>query len=173
MVDRQLATRMYEEGYPLVEIGRRFSVSKQRVWQILKPLYLKLDTPERRPPNNFSPISRPEVLFIVDELERRKIKATPQGYNTLFNLLINEKKVSIRYLTNPSKKGIYSYYRFCNLSAKIELDFYILLVGQIPLSTVYVIPKERIKRTLYIPVSSMGKVNKKWNIYKEAWHLLK
>jgi len=172
MVDRQIATSMYEEGYALAEIGRQFSVTKQRVWQILKPFYLELDKSKRRPSNNLSPISRPEQLFIIQELKRRRISVIPQGYTSLFNILIGDKKVSIRYRTNPTRRDDYEYFRFDNLSAKVEMDFYILLAGQIPLSTIYIIPKERIRRSISIPTNPVGKIAKKWRQYKEAWHLL-
>ncbi len=170
MVNKDEALKLYNEGETLQFIGDKFNVSRQRIWQVLKPFNKDITYQHRDYTMRVTKNPRPEEIFIANKLKKLGLNVEFQSYNNYFDLLVNNKKVEIKYRTIPVKKNDTTnlYYEFIYNVSKDIIDFYIFIVGKLPNSDFYIIPSNKTKKHFVVPVSPRYKT-KKNRFYKNNW----
>lgn len=166
MVDREQAVNLYNQGKTLREIGEEFGVSRQRVWQVLKPLAKKITTNHTKKYSKKCP--RPEEIFVAKKLEKMGATVEIQVYNNYYDLLVNGLKVEIKHRTKVHGLGNGSKgYSFLNLIPKYPIDFFIFICGELESATFYIIPASKVKFGTSFAYSY--KNYSKRMSYKENW----
>lgn len=169
MIDKAIAIKMYNEGTSLAKIGKVFGVSRQRIWQALKPSYKELVS---HPPRYVLSYSiRPEESWVVKKLKTLGMVAQFQGCTAPYDILANGKKIEVKYRSRPQrhmKSG--DYYEFSPLVSRSDIDYWILIFGDIKNPNAYIIPGKDNPKSIYIPVtpkfntSSRRKYLNKWSL---------
>jgi hypothetical protein len=165
---------MYNKNLPLSEIGRYFNVSRQRIWQIIKPLDHKMT----RFPHGTKPHERPEEEYIYNILLNKKFDVYKQDYNSPYDLLVNGKKVEIKYRSKADSHKTKGYsimaYKFNSLKGKVPIDFYIFICGKIPNpEKIMIMPMEKVGSDITIIATPKNKQAKKRGcLYNLNWKLL-
>jgi len=168
--------RLYEKGDALAEIGKKFGISRQRVWQIVK--FSKNGNYEKKDQRFLIPgdciNSRPSETYVLGKLSRMGVKAKAMPYNHWFDLDVNGLAVEIKSRTKPTKRYDDSKlleWKFSNTSSKMRPDFYIFVCGNLnKRSTCYVVPGNKVGVSFSIPVNPhYERVKRKYEKYKENW----
>lgn len=169
MIDRAVTLNLYNSGVPLSEIGNMFGVSRQRIWQIVKPFSQSVI--KRYPPGT-KEHSTKEEQFIYDLLIKKGFVVKKQDYNAPFDLLVNGKKVEIKYRSKPDLHEGSLFYKFNYLKGREDVDFYIFICGKI-IENIYIVPNEKVRQTYLISANPHNKqAKRKARLYKENWHRL-
>lgn len=164
--------KLYESGITLQKIGEKFGVSRQRIWQIIKPFYKKLDKDKRHEgafANKFSQaiIPNKHEIYLYRKLSRLGFNVELQPYNAPFDLLVNGKKVQVKYRVLKRKWRV----RFSYLKDKEEADFLILTMIKGKYKKSWIFPKGTFSNFKNL---AWKKKYKTYNTkYIEKWDLLK
>lgn len=169
MIDRAVVINLYNSNIPLSEIGRMFNVSKQRIWQIVKPFSKDL---VKRYPRGTKNHSTKEENQIYEILIKKGFTVEKQDYNAPFDLLVNGKKIEIKYRSHPVKHEGSLWFRFNFLKGKVYVDFYIFICGDYK-RKIYIVPSNFVKNTFQISNHPKNiQAIKKDRLYKENWGIL-
>jgi len=169
--------KLYESGITFREIGEKYGISKQRVWQILKLRWGDYDNRNKKIRNACS--STPSELYVYGRLSVMGFKFMPMPYNHSFDVLIGSKRVEIKYSSKPRTVIIsgcpQTRYTFNYLKDLVDVNFYIFVCGDINHNPkCYIYPAEKVSNTKAIPSSFIYKASeRKYNKYLENWELLR
>lgn len=173
MIDRTLLTELYYSNETYDQIGKRFGVSRQRIWQAVKKLDLQPRIDSRLNSLTSKPAPRPEEKAVAKILRKQGLKVTHMGYNAPYDLLVNGQAVEVKHRKNASKgdNTARNYYSFSNTNNRVHVDFYIFICGKLSSAKFYVYPSRLISRHKNIPEAPKNKTK---NLkYENAWYLLK
>lgn len=169
MIDRAVTLNLYNTGVPLSEIGRMFGVSRQRIWQVIKPLS---QGAVKRYPLGTKVHSTKEEERVYKLLVRKGFDVKKQDYNAPFDLLVNGKKVEIKYRSCPDIHNGSPFYKFNYLKGRENIDFYIFVCGEFD-ENIYIVPNEVVGKTYQISSDPKNKqAKRKSRLYQENWYQL-
>lgn len=159
----------YNKRYTLTEIGAIYNVSRQRVWQRIKPHQDKV-TIKR---TNHNQSTKPNVAekHIQEQFDKRGFVYEKMPVTYAYDFIVNGKKIEIKH---RSKKdlGTNLYHFTFILQNKEKIDYYIFIVGELEKEPHYFIfPARVMKNFLSIPYMYQSKT--KYSIYYSAWDQLK
>lgn len=173
---------LYRQGDTLISIGNRFGISKQRVWQIIKPRYQELaddgvDRPHHCERNTTT--SRPAELYVYGKLKSLGVDFQPTNYCAPYDAIVNGKKVEIKHRSLPKRTKIeghdYWFYNFNYLKPKTPIDCYIFVCGDLNRSPkCYIYEASKVKNYKRIPSQHLYKgTSRRYKEYLERWDKLK
>ena len=148
---------MYIKGFKLREIGEKFKISKQRVWQIVKP---KCKTIHNRKQPTAKANSTPSEFFAIGWFISKGLNVKRMPYNHPYDLEVEGKKIEVKHRSKPrlcvsNKKYYQLKYNFNNLTSLVGVDFYMFICGDLnKIPEVYIYPTNKIKRNKQIPVKA-------------------
>jgi transposase len=147
MVDRKIVTDLYKQGKTYEEIGTYFHVSKQRIYQIINQLHLvRANNPQQsRIYRVVNP--RPSERYIGEILQKKRFQIEYMPYNCTFDILLNKKyRIEVKHRKVSDKAG---YYRVGYLNP-FKFHYLILILGEIPTESIYIIPSRSAKTFMKI-----------------------
>jgi len=169
--------KMYESGISFREIGEKYGISKQRVWQILKLKWGDYNNRNHRIKNVCN--SNPSELYIFGRLAIMGLKFTPMPYGHSFDVVVEGKRIEIKHRSKPSHQIIrgcvQNKYKFSYLKDKVSVDFYIFVCGDLNHNPkCYIYPSNKVSTTLGIPSEFVYKAYEdRYNRYLENWDQIK
>lgn len=169
LTKKEEIVKLYDDGITLQEIGNRFNISRQRVWQIIKKDYTKIKF--SRISHGRKPRPRRSEIYVQKKLSKMypKAKVELQNYNSHFDLLFNKKKVEIKYARVTREIQGRKYYSFTSVkSIDSDIFVYILLCGDLENPVSYIVPAQEIKNNIHIPLEPVFRT-KMQRKYRESW----
>jgi hypothetical protein len=169
--------KLYELGTSFREIGEQFGISKQRVWQILKLKWGDYDNRNHKISNVCN--NTPSELYVFGRFSVLGFKFTPMPYNHSFDVVVEGKRVEIKYKSRPSHQIIrgcvQNKYKFNYLKDKVNVDFYIFVCGELNHNPkCYIYRGDEVGMTLGIPEKFIYKAyENRYNKHLENWDQIK
>lgn len=171
---------MYEDGKTYQLIADKYGISRQRVWQIVKPIYEKLDT-SRRKKYDVSVFTKPtpSELYLYGKLKYLNIKFKIQPLQYYFDVLIKKYKVEIKHRSVTKniyfKDDRYKGYCFNNLKPIHPIDYYIFICGDLKKHPdCYIYKASLIGNTHVIPINfKRAKIEKRYLKHLNNWEVFK
>jgi hypothetical protein len=164
-VDRKTEiTRLYNRGDTLVDIGRSYGISRQRVWQIIKcqpKLKRRCDFD-----NKWKPHPSKSEIYIAELLRKKGHKVKYNGYAGGYDLLV-DKKIRVEVKSRISR-GKLNYALFNYLDTR-NFDLLICLLGKE--KRVYIMPASDVGSSLELPFNPKYRTRKQ-KMYLNAYSYL-
>jgi hypothetical protein len=167
MINKDDALKMYIEGATLQEIATKYGVSKQRINQVIRPIYNGW---------NFRHVHSSEIpleseIYIANKLKKLGHKVTYKNHQDLYDLFVDtEIRIEVKQRkTIFNKNGSY-YYHFNQIEPKF-FDLLIAICGELKTSVCYIIPSYDCHANINIPFEPKfnTKLQRK---YRESWNLI-
>ena len=158
---------MYKKYYRLTDIAKKYGISRQRVWQIIKHYFIK-NKPKKIRSKDASYLIRstPSENFVYKKLRKLKIKYKPTGMGDYYDVLIGNKKVEIKYRSKP----YHNFYCFNNLISMYPIDYYIFVCGELnKTAKFYIYPSKKVKNNLKLQDNYISRKIPVSNKYFESW----
>lgn len=161
----------YNNGETLISIGETYNITKQRIWQIVKPT---------RPPRRhltFTKINaRPEEILVARRLRDLGYSVKHMPYTYPHDLLVNgSMRVEVKGRTNgyPNSRTNRRllYYKIAYLEPK-DFDFLVVVSGDSSAPMYYVIPSVYINQHIAIPVDPKNN-SRTQRLFRERWDQFK
>lgn len=166
-----MVIKMHDDGKTLQEIGKAFDISRQRVWQILKKECFVIKNYHKK--TYIKIHNTPSEIYIIGKLTLLGFNVKSQPYNHYFDLLVNNKKIEIKYRKSAKFNGSAYYYSFQDLKPVKPIDLFIFMCGKIGVEKFFIVPSDKVNNTFNIAVFPK-KYSQKiiHNRYLENWDLL-
>lgn len=166
---------LYLKGLKFREIGEKYGITKQRVWQILKFANGEYDSRNKKVRK--IPHPNPSENFVFGKLATLGYKFEPMPYNHPFDAIVEGKKVEIKYRSRTRRIGrdrILAY-SFNDVKDTVPIDFYIFVCGDLNYNPkCYIYPSNEIGRNKFFPIEFIYKASeRKYLRHLENWELLK